>query len=243
MAADASADDTPLTCLVVADHQLCGQAIGGLLSEQCGLELVAVCSSVADALVLMEHSPPGLLLLDIFQPGEHWQDAAAALQHLNPEGRLIMLRGLNTKFVPPEEILPILLGIVDKCGAWDDLIGLVTRWEQQKPSPSLRRRAPALVPLERLSPRELRVFYALGKGMHNKEIAKSLGLSVNTVETYRKIISGKLGLSGVELVRAAVLQRCTNSALIFNSTTAGHITHRLRGDQRQQHPERTTGDH
>jgi hypothetical protein len=34
-------------------------------------------------------------------------------------------------------------------------------------------------------------------------------LCLNTVETYRKTISAKLGLSGVELVRAAVLHRCT----------------------------------
>ena len=45
--------------------------------------------------------------------------------------------------------------------------------------------------------------------MQNKEIAKSLGICVNTVETYRKTISAKLGLSGVALVRVAVLQRCT----------------------------------
>lgn len=49
--------------------------------------------------------------------------------------------------------------------------------------------------------------------MHNKEMAKALGLAVNTVETYRKTISAKLGLSGVELVRTAALHRCTNAAL------------------------------
>ena len=47
--------------------------------------------------------------------------------------------------------------------------------------------------------------------MQNKEIAISHGLRVKTVETYRKTISAKLGLNGVELVRAAVLKRCTNN--------------------------------
>jgi DNA-binding NarL/FixJ family response regulator len=37
-----------------------------------------------------------------------------------------------------------------------------------------------------------------------------MALCVNTVETYRKTISAKLGLSGAELVRAAALHRCTN---------------------------------
>jgi DNA-binding NarL/FixJ family response regulator len=54
------------------------------------------------------------------------------------------------------------------------------------------------------------VFHAVGKGRQNKEIAKQMALCVNTVETYRKTISAKLGLSGAELVRAAALHRCTN---------------------------------
>lgn len=117
-----------LTCLVVADHQLCGQAVGGLLSEQCGLELLAVCPSVGEALGLMEHgAPPGLLLLDVYQPEARWQDAAAALRRLNPDGRLIMLTGERDQFQPPQEIQPILLGIVEKCRPWDELITLVSR--------------------------------------------------------------------------------------------------------------------
>lgn len=201
------------TCLIVADHQLCGQAVGGLLSEQCGLELVAVCASVAEALGLMENgSTPGLLLLDVYHATEGWQDAASTLRRLNPDGRLIMLTARPNELQPPQELAPILLGVVEKNRPWAELITLVSRWQQQHPSSAVRRSASAVEQLDRLSPRELRVFQCLGKGMHNKEIAKALGLCVNTVETYRKIISAKLGLSGVELVRAAVLHRCTNVA-------------------------------
>ena len=155
-------------------------------------------------------SPPELLVLDVVQVSGHWQEAAATLQRLNPDGRLIMLRAKNDDFVPPHDIRSILLGVVEKSSTWDNLISLVARWQQSHPSPELRRHAAALAHLQRLAPREQKVFYALGKGMQNKEIAKSLGICVNTVETYRKTISAKLGLSGVELVRSAVLQRCTN---------------------------------
>ena len=48
--------------------------------------------------------------------------------------------------------------------------------------------------------------------MLNKQIAQELGLSVATVETYRKSISAKLGLSGAELVRAAALMRASGRA-------------------------------
>jgi DNA-binding NarL/FixJ family response regulator len=59
-----------------------------------------------------------------------------------------------------------------------------------------------------LSPREQRVFLCLGQGLLNREVATALGLSVGTVESYRKAICSKLGISGSELVRLAVLHRC-----------------------------------
>jgi DNA-binding NarL/FixJ family response regulator len=214
MAPDAVASLDPSTCWVVADHQICGQAVGGLLSEQFGLELVAVCPSVGEALGLMKRSsPPALLLLDVFQPGQRWQDAALALRELNPNGRLILLSAPGEPCVPPAPIVPILLGVVEKSRPWDDLLELVSRWQQQHPSADQRRLANALVQLDRLSPRERLVFHAVGKGMQNKEIAKQMALCLNTVETYRKTISAKLGLSGVELVRAAALHRCTAAPL------------------------------
>lgn len=201
----------PCTCLVVADHRLCGQAVGGLLSEQCGLELLAVSASLREALRIMENvSTPGLLLLDVVQIEGRWQDAAEALQRLNPDGRLILLKDKNDGFVPPDGIGAILLGVVEKSCSWQSLIDLVIQWQQSHQSPALRRHAAALLRLQGLAPRERKVFSCLGKGLQNKEIAKSLGICVNTVETYRKSISAKLGLSGVELVRAAVLQRCAN---------------------------------
>ncbi len=224
MAPDAVASLDPSTCWVVADHQICGQAVGGLLSEQFGLELVAVCPSVGEALGLMKRSsPPALLLLDVFQPGQRWQDAALALRELNPNGRLILLSAPGEPCVPPAPIVPILLGVVEKSRPWDDLLELVSRWQQQHPSADQRRLANALVQLDRLSPRERLVFHAVGKGMQNKEIAKQMALCLNTVETYRKTISAKLGLSGVELVRAAALHRCTAVPLHPSlQATSGH---------------------
>jgi DNA-binding NarL/FixJ family response regulator len=61
--------------------------------------------------------------------------------------------------------------------------------------------------ISQLSDRELEVFRLLGIGMKKAEIAARLGLSANTVETYRSNIKTKLGLAtGAELYRVAFLQ-------------------------------------
>lgn len=202
-----------LTCLVLDRQHLVGQAVGGLLAEHCGLELVAVFTSVAQAVVYIENSPPDLLILDVNCEGEHgetWEDAALTLKRANPHGRVIVITDVNEPFQPTSEIEPILLGTVDKNHDWDHLVRLVTHLQEQSPKRSLMSNPQWRLQLDQLSPRELRVFHALGRGLLNKEIAQSLGLSLHTVETYRKHISAKLSLSGGELIRAATLHRCTN---------------------------------
>lgn len=202
---------TPLRCLVVDDHQLVAQAVGGLLSELCGFELVVVCHTVAEAIAQMERDCPDLLILDLDLPGERWQDAASALQRLNPQGRLVFLSASGDQFTPPPEYSSIVLGVVAKSRAWNDLLAVVHGWLRSAdavacPGSQGGNQAGEL-PLHRLSPRELRLFLALGRGLLNKQIAQEQGLTMATVETYRKAISAKLNLSGAELVRAAVLQR------------------------------------
>jgi DNA-binding NarL/FixJ family response regulator len=202
---------TPLRCLVVDDHQLVAQAVGGLLSELCGFELVVVCHTVAEAIAQMERDCPDLLILDLDLPGERWQDAASALQRLNPQARLVFLSASGDQFTPPPEYSSIVLGVVAKSRAWNDLLAVVHGWLRSadavaRPGSQGGNQAGEL-PLHRLSPRELRLFLALGRGLLNKQIAQEQGLTMATVETYRKAISAKLNLSGAELVRAAVLQR------------------------------------
>lgn len=218
--ADAAGEGLPvLTCLVLDRHILVGKALGGLLAEHCGLELVAVFSSVAQALVFIGNSPPDLLLLDVHCTGEHgetWIDAALALKRANPAGRLILITDVSDAINPSEEIEGMLLGIVDKRHDWDDLVRMVTRLQELSTRRSHMSNPKWRLQMDTLSPREVRVFHALGLGLLNKEIALSLGLSLQTVETYRKHISAKLSLSGSELIRAATLHRCTNPVASFD---------------------------
>lgn len=202
-----------LTCLVIDRQQLVGQAVGGLLAEHCGLELLAVFASIDQAIVFIESTPPDLLLLDIHcrgESGEDWEDAARALLNSNPSGRLVLITDVADQIAAPPEFAAILLGIVDKDHDWDDLVRIVTRLQVSSPRRSRMSNPQWRLQMDKLTPREFRVFNALGRGLLNKDIAQSLGLSPHTIETYRKGICSKLALSGAELFRAATLYRCTN---------------------------------
>ena len=200
-------------CLVLDRQHLVGQAVGGLLAEHCGLNLTGVFTSVTQAIVFIENSPPDLLLLDVHLENNHsedWFEVARALQHANPDGRVILFNSLGARFTTPEDIKPIVIGVLDKNSDWDELLKIVIHMQEDSPNRSAMSNPRWRLRLHEMSPRELRVFRALGRGLLNKEIAQSLGLSLHTVETYRKHISAKLLLSGSELVRAATLNRCTD---------------------------------
>lgn len=51
-------------------------------------------------------------------------------------------------------------------------------------------------PLAALSPREVEVATALAHGLGNREIAKSMGISIKTVDTHRGHVLKKLKLKG-----------------------------------------------
>lgn len=164
-------------CLVVDDHRLVAQAIGGLLSEMSGIQLQGVCTSVREAIETIRSSCPDLMILDLHLPGEDWRDVATLYGELNPHGSIVFLSGMSAEFVPPAALEALVLAVVDKARAWQDLAAVIDTWLADHSAP------PAQLPLEQLTPREQRVFLCLGRGLLNKEIAQELGLSLPTIET------------------------------------------------------------
>lgn len=197
-----------MRALVVDDHPLLGQALGGLLTQLFPLELHGVCASVADALELLANGSPDLVLLDVCLPGERWQDLAEPYLTGNPQGALLFVTGLDDAFEPPAQLSHHVLGVIHKSASWSALIAIVGQWLQRCGAQACPLQSCQRLPLDWLSPRELRVFEALGQGMLNREIAVHLSLSMATVHSYRKTICSKLGVSGAELVRQAVISRC-----------------------------------
>ena len=187
-----------------------GQAIAGVLSEVAGLNVTGVCVSVQEVVALINCSPPRLLVVDVELGGECYRDAVDPLLQRRPEAELLFITAMASEFVPPADLQPFTIGVVDKAQAWDQLLAVLMPWKQ-----GLCGGRPAvmegcelqLAAIDRLSPREQRLVRELGCGLLNKEIAARLELSVATVETYRKSVAAKLGVSGAELVRLATLHR------------------------------------
>jgi DNA-binding NarL/FixJ family response regulator len=165
---------------------------------------------VQQAIALIHSSPPRLLVLDVGLGGERYRDAVDLLLQRRPQAELLLVTALAAQFTVPIDLQPSTIAVVDKAQAWDQLLAVVTRWKHGLPdaiATPMQGCEQQLAAIERLSPREQRLFRELGCGLLNKEIAARLDLSVATVETYRKNVTAKLGVSGAELVRLATLYR------------------------------------
>ena len=197
--------------LVLERHRMVGQAIGGVLAEVAGLDVVGICGTTAEACSQIRQRPPQLLVLDVDLGGQNYRDAVDLLRQLNPSAQLLFLTALASEFQPPFDLEPITIAVVDKAQAWHELLDVLRRWWQSRPG-GLHAPLPGcdhqLNAINQLSPRQRRLLMELGNGQLNKQIASRLQLSATTVETYRKTVAAKLGVSGAELVRLAVLYRC-----------------------------------
>jgi DNA-binding NarL/FixJ family response regulator len=147
---------------------------------------------------------PQLMVLDLALPDGDGLQVARFLRMLEPDAKVLVLSAQASSFVCPEELEPMVVGVVDKTATYETLEEVIhSALHPQDGSAHPSRSDPVLV--LSLTPRQRQIFSLIGQGHTNKDIARLTGLSVATVETHRKAIARRLGRSGAELVRMAAL--------------------------------------
>ena len=199
MTASPPANPPILRCLIVEDQVMFLQLLHSMLEVMPGLSVVAAATTQAEAIAHCRSAdPPDLLILDLALPDGDGLAVAQALAEHHPNPQVVVLSGQASSFVCPAALQPLIAGVVDKTSAFHQLTSVLERCLPQSGTP--------------LTPRQQEIFGLIGKGLTNKEIARAAGLSIATVETHRKTIAQKLGVSGAELVRqASLLGRLTTT--------------------------------
>jgi DNA-binding NarL/FixJ family response regulator len=102
------------TVVVLDDHCMVAQAISGVLSEVAGVDVLAVCTTTAEACEVIRRSPPRLLVLDVNLGGDSYRVAADLLHQFNPSAELLFITAMAEHFTPPADLAAITVGVVDK---------------------------------------------------------------------------------------------------------------------------------
>ena len=197
-------------------QRLVAEAIGVLLAEVMGLELLAICDRPGCVHEAFSRSPADLLVMDPCGSGDDWISVVEAMYASNPAAQVVLRRMDDTVFSRCPALTHCTFATLEQTSGWSDLLDVLQAWKQQShvlPEGSNSRPClPQLLGIDRLPQREQRLVLELGRGLLSKQISQNLALTPATVGTYRKTIAAKLGVSGPELVRIAALYRCWHSA-------------------------------
>lgn len=186
--------------VIIDDHPMVAEGIRAILESFDDIEVVATYSSGQEIIDNAASLAPDVILLDLNMPSMNGLAVMEILLESHPDMRILVLSmhdspeyistalshgamGYVLKDVPTEEIKTaidtVMTGQRYMCtGARGSLVpenGTETR--------------------EALTGREQTVLLQLAKGRSNKEVAAALDISVRTVETHRKNIKRKLGIS------------------------------------------------
>ena len=190
--------------LVCDDHEVIRTGLATLLAGA-DIEIVGQAASGKEALQLAEQTKPDVVLLDIRMPDEDGLATLDKLRSKAPDSRVVML---STYDNPTYIARAVALGASDyvlKGSSRDDIIATITAAaEGESPSRSgeFRRISGAMQirqPIDDddvpLTQRETQVLRHVALGLSNREIGRSLEISVETVKEHVQNILRKLTVS------------------------------------------------
>jgi DNA-binding NarL/FixJ family response regulator len=189
----------PVRVMIVDDHALVAEGIEAILETYDDIEVVATLSNGHDAVDQIARLRPDVVLLDLNMPGITGLAATEMILERRPETLIVILsmhdspvyistamshgaKGYILKDVPTDEI---------KTAIDEVMAGGTYMCTGAKSSFSPR----ISDGREPLTSREQTVLLQLAQGKSNRELAEELDISIHTVETHRKNIKRKLGIS------------------------------------------------
>jgi DNA-binding NarL/FixJ family response regulator len=222
MATDVQRGRDPIRVLIVDDHALFRRGLEMVLAEEADIELVGEASDGAEAVEKADEALPDVVLMDIRMPRSSGIEACRAMKDVAPSTKIVMLTisdeeedlfeairagasGYLLKDIPYDEVADVVRAVHDgqslinpsmAAKLLTEFAALAKRDESERSE---------RVPAPRLTDREIEVLKLVARGMNNRDIAKELFISENTVKNHVRNILEKLQIhSRMEAVMIAV---------------------------------------
>src|SRR5216110_134498 len=220
---DARGVPDPIRVLIVDDHALFRRGLEMVLGDEPDIELVGEASDGAEAVERALEIMPDIVLMDVRMPKRSGIEATAQIKDLLPHVKILMLTisdeeadlydaikagasGYLLKEIPIEEVSDAIRSVWAGQSRISPSMAskLLTEFAAISKATEERPQMPA----PRLTDREMEVLKLVAQGLNNRDIAKKLYISENTVKNHIRNILEKLHLhSRMEAVVYAVREK------------------------------------
>jgi DNA-binding NarL/FixJ family response regulator len=204
--------------LVVDDHPLVRERVAELINQEPDLLVCGEAEDAHQALAAVAALRPDIAIVDITLKDTYGIELIKDIKNQFPRLPVLVLSMHEETLYAERALRAGARGYLNKQEATKKIIPAIRQvlggqvYVSEKMASTLLQRVagirslePGGSPLDALSDRELEVFQLLGDGKPVREIARSLHISVKTVEAHREHIKQKLNLkSSAELIRYAV---------------------------------------
>jgi DNA-binding NarL/FixJ family response regulator len=186
--------------LVVDDHALMRAGLRGLISGAADMRVVGMAADGAQALEVVATTNPHVVLMDLSMPVLDGVAATRRISEQHPQVAVLVLTSYSDQQRVLEAMDAGAIGYVLKDTDPGALLAAI-RSAAQGHSPldpriartilHTRRSAP---PVSELTDREAEVLTLVGRGMANKQIARSLGIREGTVKAHLTSVFQRIGV-------------------------------------------------
>jgi DNA-binding NarL/FixJ family response regulator len=201
--------------LIIDDHPIFRAGLTGLVNLEAELTVCGEAHDAAQAMQALEKLKPDVVLLDMSLPGKSGLELLKDIRVLAPQTPVLIIsmhdetlfaerviraggRGYIMKQEGPEKIVQAIRRVLSGGISVSERIS-----SQILDAMSGGQGGPA-TSVSTLTDREFEVYRLLGQGKEPHEIARTLHLSIKTVDTHRMHIRQKLGLrNATELIHHA----------------------------------------
>lgn len=203
--------------LLVDDHPMVRHGLAHLINPQPDLQVSGEAATPEEALAAVEQHRPDLAIVDVGLGDADGLELVKVLKRRHAGLPVLVcsmhkesayaeraLRAGARGYVMKQESNATVLAAIRRVLSGDIHVSetVASKMLMKLVDPAAAGAEPGV---QQLSDREFEVFRLIGRGFGPTEIARQLGVSVKTVETYREHIKKKLHLpNGRELTRAAM---------------------------------------
>jgi DNA-binding NarL/FixJ family response regulator len=199
--------------LLLEEHPMLRDGVAQYLNSQPDMIVCGEADNIRDARHKIQESKPQLVLtalrlgtgdsLEFVKALKSERPALLILIYSAFEETIFAERALRAgaegyvmKRAPKEELLAAIREVVSgNIYVSHDVAMRAFKRSLETRSEEQHRSAHPAIGIEKLSDREMHIFFLLGSGLGNTQIANSLNLSVKTIESHRENIKHKLDLS------------------------------------------------